>query len=146
MTPAQSSGPASTAESFSGNARHRLVRHDDVLGVAAVVADAGDLRLLAVEEEALAARVAHEAVAAVPADADAVARLPLRHLGAHRVDAPGDFVAGDARQREPGKRPPLHERVAVADAARLDLDADLRGTRFRDLALDHLERASAFVT
>ena len=71
-----------------GDARGGDARHDRVLGVAAVEADAGDLRLLAVDEEPLAARVALEAVTAVPADADAVAHLPGGHVRADGVDAP----------------------------------------------------------
>src|SRR5205807_975683 len=108
-----------------GDARGRLAGDDEVLRVPAVEADAGDLRALAVDEEALAAGVADEAVAAVPADAGAVAFLPLRHLRAHRVDAAGDLVSRHARQGEPGEGAGLDEGVAVADAARLHLDADL---------------------
>src|SRR5437879_2185483 len=74
-----------------------FVRHDCVLGIAAVVAESGDFLPFAVDEEAFAAGVADEAVAAVPADAHPVALLPLGHVGADLVDAPGDLVARNPR-------------------------------------------------
>ena len=122
------------------DARRRLVGHDHVFGVPAVVADPGDLRALAVDEEALATRGAHEAVTAVPADPDAVARFPLRHLRADRVDPPRNLVARDARKFEAREPAGPHEPVAVADAASLDLDPDLGGADLRHLALHRLER------
>src|SRR5207248_861180 len=112
-----------------------------VFGIPAVVAHAGDLRLLAIDEEALAAGVADEIVSPVPADAHPVALLPFRHVGADLVDASGDLVAGDPGQLQARERSALHVRIAVADSAGLHLDTDLRRTRFWDLALDQLERS-----
>ena len=124
-----------------GEVHASFVRHDRVLGIAAVVAESGDFLPFAVDEEAFAAGVADEAVAAVPADAHPVALLPLGHVGADLVDAPGDLVARNPRQRQAGKRAGLHEGVAVADSAGFDLDADLARGGFWELALDELERA-----
>src|SRR5207249_5722873 len=107
------------------DARHRRLLDDGVLGVASVEADAGDLRLHAVEEEPAPAGVALEAVTAVPADAGAIALLPRGHVRPDGVDAPGDLVTGNARQRHAGEPARLHDGVAVADAARLDLDPNL---------------------
>jgi hypothetical protein len=83
-----------------GDAGDGLARHDDVLRVATVVADPGDLALGAVQEVALATRVALEAVPAVPADADALSGLPGGDVGAHGVHLARDLVTGDARQDE----------------------------------------------
>ena len=78
-------------------------------------------------------------MAAVPADAGAVAGLPARHAGADRVDDARDLVAGHARVFDPGKEALLREDVAVADAAGLDPHADLAGPGRRDLSLDGLK-------
>src|SRR5205823_384078 len=79
---------------------------------------------------------------AEPADAHAVAGLPLAHGGADLVDAAGDLVAGDARQCKSRKLPALYERVAVTDSTGFHLDADLSGGRIRHVALHQLERAA----
>src|SRR6202022_1479519 len=125
-----------------GNARGGFVRDDDVLGVAAVVADAGDLLAFAVDEEALAAGVADEAMAAVPADAYPVALLPLGHVGADFLDPAGDLVARHARRRGAWIGAELHERVAVTDSACLYLDADLPRRGLRQFALNRFECAT----
>src|SRR6266536_535993 len=119
--------------------RHRFLRHDHVLRVAAVEGDPGDARPLAVDEPALPTGGAPEAMAAVPAHADAVARLPARHARAHCVDTSGDLVPRYARQREARVRARPHDRIAVADPARFDPDADLPRRGLRDRALDELE-------
>src|SRR5205814_9642821 len=108
-----------------GNARGGFMRHHDVFGVAAVVADAGDLLALAVDEEALAAGVTDEAMAAVPAYAYPVALLPLGHVGADLLDATGDLVTRNARQRKAWIGAELHQRIAVTDTAGFHLDRDL---------------------
>src|SRR6267143_4372694 len=125
-----------------GNARGGFVRHDHVLGVPAVVADAGDLFPLAVDEEALATGVADEAVAAVPADAYPVALLPLGHVGANFLDPTGDLVARNARIRNAWIGAELHQRIAVTDSAGFYLDADLPRRGLRKLVLDRLECAA----
>src|SRR3954467_7442379 len=77
----------------------------------------------------------------VPADADPFASLPPDYAGADRVHPSSDLVSRNSRQLHPGERGCLDHRVAVADAARLDLDADLSRSRLGDLALHDLERA-----
>src|SRR5438132_2218763 len=124
-----------------GEVHTGFVRHDHVLGVPAVMTDPGDPLPFAVDEETLAAGVADEAVATVPADAHPVALLPLRHAGADLLDAPRDLVARNPRQLQTGKRAASHDYVAVADSARFNLDADLARVGFREFALDELERA-----
>jgi len=68
-----------------------------------------DLLRAARDEVADAARIADEAVPAVPADADAVARLPRRDARADAFHHCGDLVPGDAGQREAGEVSILHE-------------------------------------
>src|SRR3954462_2208839 len=77
----------------------------------------------------------------VPSDADPFASLPPDYAGADRVHPSRDLVSRNSRQLPPGERGCLDHRVAVADPARLDLDADLARSRLRDPALDDLERA-----
>ena len=70
--------------------------------VAAVESDAGDLPRHAGEEIPAAAGVAPAAIAAVPADADALARLPSGHARADRIDHAGHLMARHARVLNPG--------------------------------------------
>src|SRR5204863_129865 len=107
-----------------------------------VVADASDLLALAVDEEALAAGVTDEAMAAVPAYAHPVALLPLGHVGADLLDATGDLVTRNARQRKAWIGAELHQRIAVTDTAGFHLDPDLPRRRLRYFALDQLECAA----
>ena len=110
--------------------------------VAAVERDARDPAFGAVQEVALAARCALPAVAAVPADADALALRPRGDAGADRVDAARDLVAGHARQRELRELAAAHEHVAVAHATRLDADAHLIRSGLRNRTVDELELAT----
>ena len=122
-----------------GDAGGGLGGDDDVVGPAAVVRDAGDALLGAVQEVAGAAGVAGGAVAAVPPDPDAVAGLPGGDALADGGDPAGDLVAGHAGELEAGEAAGGDEDVAVADAAGLDGDADLAGARRGGLTLDDLQ-------
>lgn len=122
-----------------GDPRDGRLRHHDVLGVAAVVADARDLGILAVDELTAAARIALEAVPAMPAHAHAIAGLPRRDLVANGIDAPRDLVTGNPREFDAGIGTGLDEHVAVAHAAGLDLDPDPAARRRGDVSLDDLE-------
>jgi hypothetical protein len=84
------------------------------------------------------------AVSAEPADAGALADLLPLDVLAERVDDAGHVVARDAWIRQPGKVPLLREGVAVADPARLDLEANLAIARLGRLALDEFERSAGF--
>src|SRR5690242_1188782 len=68
------------------NRRDGDLRRDHVLGVAAVVGDAGDPRVLALQELAAQARVARTVVPAMPAEPDAIAGAKARRALAERVD------------------------------------------------------------
>jgi len=122
-----------------GDCRYRLGGRDHVLGVAAVVSDARNLSVFAEREVAAAAGFAGKIMASMPADSYALAGLPLRDAFADRVDAAGDFVTGDARLPDSGPMTFFHERVAMADAAGFDLDADLPASGFVDVAFDQFK-------
>jgi hypothetical protein len=89
-----------------GDARERFGAREHVRRVTAVVGDARDLLLAAGDEVADAARVAHEAVAAVPADArrdrPAATAAPCADL----VDDRGDLVSRTRGSARPGNCPP----------------------------------------
>src|SRR5262249_42765519 len=116
--------------------RQRRLGDDQVFGVAAVHGHAGDEIAVAGEEVAAPAVVAGSIVAAAPADAHPLAGLPAAHAGADRVDDAGDLVARHARILDTGERAIDDPRVAMTDAARLDLDAYAVASRHRNLALD----------
>src|SRR5262249_48968950 len=84
--------------------------------------------------------VAVPAVPGVPTDADALAGLPtLRDVLAHGVDHADHLVPRDAREGEAGPEALLGHRVAVADAAGLNLDPHGPWSRVGDRRLDELE-------
>src|SRR5215831_10315109 len=102
------------ARQIVGHGSDRLRGHDDVLRVAAIEAERGDLLEAAQDEVAALAGIAGEAVSAVPPDADVLAGFPDRDVGAHAIDAPRDLVARDPGIGEPGPEPVLDQHVAVA--------------------------------
>src|SRR3954467_3671795 len=100
-----------------GHGGDRLGWDDNVFRVAAVVTYAGDLLVFTKNEVTAPAGVADEAMPAMPADTNALARLPLRDVGANRVDPAGNFVAGNTRILQSGESRLLDDGVAVTDAA-----------------------------
>src|SRR5262249_24400658 len=107
----------------------------------AVIRDAGDLAAHAGGELPAAAVPAIPAIAAVPPDADPLARLPPGDAGADRVDHPGHLMAGDPRGVKSRETALFGELIAVAAAAGLRPDPHRRGGRLRDLPLNDLKRA-----
>jgi len=116
-----------------------LGRGDHVFLITAVVADGGDLFVLAIHEIAAAAGVAGEIMTAVPSDARALAGFPVSDVGAYSVDATGDFVSGNTWILEAGPMAFLYERVAVTDTAGLDFDPDLLAGGFGNVSFDEFE-------
>ncbi len=108
-----------------GDRGKRVDRRDHVIGIAAVIVDAGDFEIAAGDEIAAPAAVADEAGAAEPADADALPDLPGGDVGADGVDTAGDLVARHGGIVDAGKGAGRGEHIAMADAAGLDLDAHL---------------------
>src|SRR5207244_1617333 len=84
------------------------------------------------------------AVSAVPADADALAGFPCADARADGIDVTDDFVTRHARIFDAGVSALFDEGVAVADAAGLDLDADLARSGIRHGTIDRFERATGF--
>jgi hypothetical protein len=78
-------------------------------------------------------------VAAVPAQAHALAGLEERHIGGNRIYHPGNLMAGNARIGNAGKSAELCNGIAVANSAGLDADAHLPRTWLRKLFLYHLK-------
>src|SRR5262249_48353572 len=68
-------------------------------------------------------------IPAAPPDSDPLARLPTGNVGADRVDHTGHLVAGNPRVLNTREKPLLSHRIAVADAAREDLNPDRSGSR-----------------
>src|SRR5438270_5049072 len=76
----------------------------------------------------------------MPAYADALAGVPPpRDVLAHGVDHADHLVPRDAREGDAGPLALLGHRVAVADAAGLNLDPHGPWSRVGDRALDELE-------
>ena len=125
----------------AGDGSQALGRRDHVLLIASVVNDARDLRALTDSEFSSPAGLADRAVASDPADADALADLPVRNSFAQRIDDAGDFVAGDARIDDPGEQALLGNHVAVTEAAGFHFHADSSGTWIGDGTFDNFDGA-----
>jgi hypothetical protein len=75
----------------------------------------------------------------MPSDADPLAGFPVGNVGADGVDVPGDFVSGNAWVLDTGPITFLHERIAGADAAGLDLNPDLVAGWVGNVSFDEFE-------
>src|SRR5262249_28533589 len=107
-----------------------------------VITQPGDLRVRAVDEVATPTRQATPILTTVPADTDALPRLPRGHVRANLIDHAGNLVARHARVHEAWPAAFPGQDIAVTDAAGLDPNSDVPGTGLRDLALDDLEVGS----
>ena len=114
---------------------------DHELRVAPVEREARDLASHAGEELAAAAVVAISAIAPVPPDARPLALRPSGDAAAHRIDDPRHLMTGTPGVLDPGKASLFDERIAVADAARLDFDPDRSRARLRDRPFHNLNSA-----
>jgi hypothetical protein len=76
------------------------------------------------------------AIAAKPADADALPGAPAHYASTDCVDHTGDFVPRDARKEEVAPLPFNGETVAVTHTAGFDADADLAPRWLGYVALD----------
>ncbi len=104
---------------------HCLRRRHHIFSVASIETDGGYFFELAENEVATAARIALEAVSAVPSQADPLASFPEGDVGPNRIDASGNLMARHSRILNSRPVSPFHQRVAVADAASFHLDAYL---------------------
>ena len=82
------------------------------------------------------------ALAAEPTHSDALTDVPANDTRPDGIDHARDLMAGRAWIHQAGKTSVLGFRIAVADAARLDMNSHLACVGFRHIALDQLERTS----
>jgi hypothetical protein len=125
-----------------GNECESVGWSDDVVGIAAVEGNSGDLAVFAEDEIAAAAGRTVITVAAVPTEAYALAWLEERHIGADRIDDAGDLMAGNARILDAGPITELGQRIAVADAAGLNPNANVAGAGIGKFSCDELKRSA----
>jgi hypothetical protein len=121
---------------------NRFCRDYDVLSVASIEGDAGNLSELAENKIAAAAGIALETVSAVPSYSDALAGLPLRNVGAECIDASCNLVTGHARILNARPVPFFHESIAVADSTSFNFDADLSASGLGSGTLDDFKICS----
>ncbi len=131
--------PGVNVREVAWNEGEGVGRGDDVVGVPAVEADAGDELIFAEREVAATAGCAEVAVAAMPAEADALANFKERDVGADGIDDAGHLMAGNTRVSEAGPIAELGERIAVANAAGLNANANVAGAGIGKLLLDKFE-------
>jgi hypothetical protein len=110
--------------------------------VPAVITYARNFQVLAIAKISAPARETCVVLAAVPANADALPPFARRNTRTYFIYDARDLMAWDAGVLNPWPRAFFRERVTVANTTGLHLDADLSGTRIRNLALDDLEIAS----
>lgn len=120
-------------------------RDDDGLGVPARIRPARHLNPFAVDEVALAAGQANATVATEPANGHPVAGSPAIDVVSDHVNAAGDLVAGDQRERHVGEGGVDERRVGAAYTAGFDGDADLAPLWLGQLPLDDREGAAGLV-
>jgi len=115
-----------------------------VRGITTVKVDPGDFAIDAHGEVTAPALLAHEAMAAMPTDADSLTNCPRGDVRPHGIDPPCDFVTRHTRILKPGPETFFDQSIAVANAACLDLHAHLAGTRFGNVAFDEFPIATCF--
>src|SRR5205823_1230631 len=76
----------------------------------------------------------------MPADAHALARLPVADVGAKSINNPDDFMPRNSWILNPRKDSFLNNRVAVTDATGLDFNSDGSRHRFRDFPFREFQR------
>src|SRR5205823_1163754 len=76
----------------------------------------------------------------MPADAHALAWLPIADVGAKSINNPDDFMPGNSWILNARKDSFLNNRVAVTDATGLDFDSDRFRRRFWDFPLREFQR------
>ena len=83
-------------------------------------------------------------MAAMPTYADALSLGPSSNVVTDRIDPSRDLVTRDTRILKPGPQTFFDQRVAMANAACLDLHAHLAGTWFGNVAFDEFPIATCF--
>src|SRR5262249_24344435 len=122
---------------FVGHTCQRLSRGNHVFSVAAIERDAGrQQRHRARKKLASPAMIAIAAITAVPTNTDSLAVLPRLHTFADSIDNSDHLMSRHTRILDTGPESFFNQRIAVANAARLDLHAHPPSLRLGDLAFD----------
>jgi hypothetical protein len=108
------------------------------------MSEGGNFLSLAVDEIAAAASIAGEIVATVPSHSYTLAGFPVGDVSTDGVDAAGNFVPRNARVLDAGPITFLDQRIAVADAAGFDFNADLVARGLGNISFDEFEVAAGF--
>src|ERR1051326_1567382 len=108
-----------------GNCGEYRGRHNHVRGITAVKVYPGDFAIDAHREVTAPALVAHEAMAAMPTDTDALTFLPECHIVAECIDASRDFMTWYTGILKPGPETFFDQCIAMANAACFNLHAHL---------------------
>src|SRR5262245_19572824 len=77
----------------------------------------------------------------MPADTDPLAWRPTDNSFPNGINSAGDFVAWNARVLNSGPVAFLHQRIAVANAARRDFNSNSSWRQLRYWPLDKLKRS-----
>src|SRR5438093_9323278 len=126
---------------FVRHTRQRFPGRDHVFGITAVERDAGrQQRDFACKELALPAVIAIAAVAAVPANPDALASLPWLHAFAHSVNNSNHLVSRHTWILNTRPESFFDQRIAVTNSARIDLDPHPPRLRLGNISFNQFER------
>src|SRR5262249_39036866 len=104
------------------NESEAFVGDHKVVLIAAIHRDAGDQLVGTGHKAATPAPLAVTAIAAEPADADALPGFPFRNLGSNSVDHSGDLMSGNPRIGNSRPVAFFCQRIAVTQAASLNFD------------------------
>src|SRR4051812_46839360 len=127
-----------------GTRRYCFRSDDQVLSVAAVEIDPGDLALHAHREIAAPAWVANKTMTAMPADSDWLTLRPWHDIASDRVDATGNFMTRHTWILNARPQTVLHQDIAVANATRLHFHANLSRARLRNFAFHQFKIPAGF--
>src|SRR4051812_35087738 len=127
-----------------GTRRYCFRSDDQVLSVAAVEIDPGDLALHAHREIAAPAWVANKTMTAMPADSDSLTLRPWHDIASDRVDATGNFMTRHTWILNARPETVLHQDIAVANATRLHFHANLPRAWLRNFALHQFPIPAGF--
>src|SRR5262249_38934601 len=122
-----------------GHASQCFDRGDHEFLIAPVVANSANLHICAVDEITSSARQASSVLAAVPADADPFAFLPILYTRSDFIDHADYFVSGNARIRHPGKQTVFRDHIAMADSTRLNANPHMSRSWLRNLTFHEFE-------
>src|SRR5215470_3747437 len=122
-----------------GHASQCFDRGDHEFLIASVVANSANLHICAVDEITSSARQARPVLAAVPADADPFAFLPVAHTRPDLIDHADYFVSGNTWIRHTGKQTIFRDHIAMADSTRLNTNPHMSRSGLRNFTFHEFE-------